>query len=135
MMQRLSELKRIAEAIHIADNARLKRAAEDVATIEQTLARLQSARDRQDHLVTLGFEAAVTGSVHASWEIWAEGRKSELNLDLARARAEADRCRTAAAMSFGRLEALGRLFQRADDEARRDRRRAEMRRGVSYPGA
>jgi len=117
-------LAELARLVLEAELSALRGRREALARTEARLADLSTAVERQAAIVAQDLEAPVAGPVHARWGAWVEVRRIELNLRLARGRAEAEAARQTARDAFGRAEALRRA---AECEALKARKSALAR--------
>lgn len=102
---RLNRLSVIAGLIRDRDLARLRQAAAAREETRALIAGLDAASATDLDLVTGAL-------VEQSYHLWAERRRAELNLCLARQTADWLQCQQKAAQGFGKAEILSRLMRR-----------------------
>jgi len=90
--------------------SRLKSASRARDSLERQLASLDADRRAVSENVD---SAATRAGADLLWHRWADSRRADLNMALARAHAEENRARRAAARAFGRDQALAEVLARA----------------------
>ena len=114
----LAPLVRLSGMVLDAELARVRRAAAARDASLAALAALALAPSRPDDDIS----PIATAQAGLRYQRWADARRAEINIRLARQTAEWMTRRAEAATAFGRAEALRSLHDRAAEAARKRRR-------------
>ncbi|WP_254055652.1 hypothetical protein [Ruegeria sp. EL01] len=116
---KLSNLKSVTEAVFQKQFQTLRPVLEAEANIQQQLVRLdtQVKQARQDGSKAEGYRVTGTDML---WHGWESATRRQLNLDLARLRAQKREQLDALKAAFGRKEAIARLSSTLLKDHRRD---------------
>lgn len=108
--QKAARLNRVTRLALDVNLSRLKSAVRARRALEESIAGLDADRRR----VSTNVESASTrAGADLLWQRWADSRRAEMNMALARARAEEIRARRAATLALGRDQALTNLLARS----------------------
>ncbi len=103
---RLQHLRRIADLLRDRDLSRLSAAGSAKSKTEDLLAALDQTRSTAD------LNLAIAGQVSDRFGTWTANRRSQLNQQLARETVVWMAAQTAARLSFGRSEVLGKIVKK-----------------------
>lgn len=118
----LPALKSVTEAIYQSEYQKLRPVLEAEARVQSQLARLdaQVVQTRQDSAVTDGYQ--ITGT-DVLWNGWEAATRRQLNMGLARCRAQKLAAMQQLRQAFGRKQAVERLNDALKAEQKRARSR------------
>jgi len=108
--QQVAALPRVTRAVMNSSLIGLKMASQTRQKLEARLAALDAERRRMTPDVT---QEVTRAGADLLWHRWAEAQRAELNIALARARAEQAEAWRASATAFGRDRALRKALARA----------------------
>lgn len=118
----LPALKSVTEAVYQSEYQKLRPVLEAEARVQNQLARLdaQVVQTRQDSAVTDGYQ--ITGT-DVLWNGWEAATRRQLNMELARCRAQKLAALQQLRQAFGRKQAVERLNDTLKAEQKRARSR------------
>ncbi len=117
---KLPALKSVTEAVYQSEYQKLRPVLEAEARVQAQLARLdaQVVQTRQDSAVTDGYQ--ITGT-DVLWNGWEAATRRQLNMELARCRAQKLAAMQQLRQAFGRKQAVERLNDTLKAEQKRAR--------------
>ena len=118
----LPALKSVTEAVYQSEYQKLRPVLEAEARVQAQLARLdaQVVQTRQDSAATDGYQ--ITGT-DVLWNGWEAATRRQLNMELARCRAQKLAAMQQLRQAFGRKQAVERLNDNLKAEQKRARSR------------
>jgi hypothetical protein len=111
-MSRAKDLTRLAEVAQLMLDHRLGRLRDASAQLDRSRMQLLAINRAAG---TADLPLAAAGKVALAYDRWADVRRAELNLVIARQTAEMLEARSDAGIAFGRLQALQGLSRRSKD--------------------
>jgi len=118
-MAELAGLAQLADAAFGAGQARMGALRQREVELRTTIAALDAQRNARAQSLGEADPALIAGA-DMLWHGWIDGRRSMLNLALARNLAEQASARASLRVAFGRKQASDELFSRAKTAARVD---------------
>ena len=124
----LARLSQVTDAARQAAELRFAGITRQEQDIADQLAALDSARKGRAAEAGGTPDIAFSAGADLRWHRWIDGRKEELNRQLARLRAERMRARDELRQAFGRARVVATLAEKAQakERAERERRSAEL---------
>lgn len=115
----LSDLSAVTEAVFQKERQQLQPLLQAEARVAQQLARLdaQAAQVRADATDSSGYRVTGTDML---WHRWESATRRQLNMELARLRAQKLAALDSLRSAFGRKQAVAELSSQAEEIARRD---------------
>lgn len=110
-MKRITDLKRLATITDTAlsgAQARMHQINSQEAALQQQLAELSRRSTAHTSLDSL----AVQAGADVRWQVWADRRREEINLEMARLRAMKEEARHALRKAFGKDQAMQHLLRK-----------------------
>lgn len=109
-LKNLERLQKLTDAALLAQQARLASIAGEEARITSLLETIDDARAARNSVLNEGMDPAQRAGADPLWQLWADGRRSSLNRDLAKVRVMREDVRSDLARALGRDDVASRLL-------------------------